>query len=110
VSEQSSEFVVVLCTAPDAETAGRIARVLVERRLAACANIVSGLTSVFRWEGAIQDDAEVLLVIKSRRELFERLEAAIADEHPYDVPEILALPVLAGSTAYLSWLSAETTP
>lgn len=108
--ETESEFVVVLCTAPDRATARRIARELVDRRLAACVNVADGLLSVFRWEGALHEDAEVLLSIKTRRTLLDPLASAIAELHPYETPEVLALPVLGGSASYLAWLSSETAP
>ncbi len=108
MDQPAAEFIVVLCTAPDSETARRIGRELVERRLAACVNIAGGLLSVYRWEGALHEDSEVLLLIKTRRALFEQLTDAIVGLHPYSVPEVLALPVIAGSASYLGWLSAET--
>ncbi|HET9836472.1 MAG TPA: divalent-cation tolerance protein CutA [Rhodanobacteraceae bacterium] len=98
----------ILCTCPDAESAGRIASALVEERLAACVNRVPGLTSVYRWQGKIQEDSEVLLLIKSRGELFESLRARLVALHPYDVPEVIALGIAAGHAPYLEWLCRET--
>ena len=95
---------VVLVAAPDAETARSIARTLVEERLAACGNVVSGVTSVYRWKGAVQEDAEALLVLKTSRQTMERLSARVIELHPYEVPEVLALDVAYGSAAYLEWL------
>lgn len=101
--------IVVLVTAPDLETAREMARQLVERRLAACANLLSPVHSLFRWEGKIDDEQEVLLVIKSRRSLFEnQLLPAIQELHPYQVPEVLAVPVLLGNPAYLDWIAEST--
>ncbi len=94
----------VLSTVGSAEDAERIARALVERRLAACVNVVPGLVSIYRWKGGVERDDERLLVIKTRRDRFEALKEAIASLHPYEVPEVLALPVEAGSAAYLAWL------
>lgn len=104
-----SDTLLVLCTCPDAESAGRIARALVEERLAACVNRVPGLTSVYRWQGAIQEDDEVLLLIKTRRERFEALRARLVALHPYDVPEVIALDIATGHAPYLEWLRTETT-
>ena len=99
---------VVLITAPDLETARKLARELVEARAAACANIVPGLTSIYRWQGAVQEDAEALLVLKTTRARFEALRDRILALHPYQVPEVLALPVEAGSARYLGWIADET--
>lgn len=99
----------ILCTCPDAESAGRIARTLVDERLAACVNRLPGVTSVYRWQGEIHEDGEVLLLIKTRRELFEALRARVMALHPYDVPEVIALEIAAGHAPYLQWLRAETT-
>ena len=108
MSEEPTAYIVVLCTAPDQQAARLIGERLVERRLAACVNIVPGLASVYRWEGAVHEDAETLLVIKTRRDLFDEVAADIAAAHPYRVPEIIALPVVRGSASYLDWLAAET--
>lgn len=93
---------VVLCTFPDVEQARGIAAELVERRLAACVNLLPGVESVYRWEGKVERAGEVLAVIKTTR--YPELEAALQDLHPYEVPEILALPVAAGLAGYLAWL------
>lgn len=90
------------------EEAERIARRLVENRLAACVNIVPGVTSVYRWEGSIEKGSEWLLLIKTRRELFDRLEAELKTLHSYAVPEIVALTVVEGSAQYLDWIAHET--
>jgi periplasmic divalent cation tolerance protein len=103
-----TDKIIVLSTCESAEEAARLARALVEQRLAACVNILPGLRSVYRWKGAVEDTAEWLLLIKSRRDLFDRLRQAIEKEHSYEVPEIIALPVVAGSENYLQWLAAET--
>jgi periplasmic divalent cation tolerance protein len=105
---------VVLCTAPanndsaGADVAARLARGLVDANLAACVNLVSGVRSFYRWEGAVQDDAEVQLVIKTRRSRFAELEEWLKREHPYSVPEIIALPIERGSQAYLDWVRDQT--
>lgn len=99
----------ILCTCPDADSAARIARALVEERLAACVNRVPGLASVYRWQGEIHEDSEVLLLIKTRGELFESLRARLVALHPHDVPEVIALDIAAGHAPYLEWLRTETT-
>ena len=103
-----SEFVVVLMTAPDADVAGSIAHTLVEERLVACVNILPGLRSLYHWQGKLCDDAEVLCLMKTRLDLFAPLQKRIASLHPYEVPETIALPLVAGSASYLGWLSQET--
>lgn len=103
-----SDALLILCTCPDTDSATRIARALVEECLAACVNRVPGLVSVYRWQGEIHEDHEVLLLIKSRRELFESLRARIIELHPYDVPEVIALEIAAGHAPYLEWLRTET--
>ena len=103
-----TDKIVVLCTCGSTEEAGRISTRLVESRLAACVNVVPGLTSVYRWKDAVEESAEWLLVIKSRRNLFERLRAEIVKLHSYEVPEIIALPVVDGAESYLAWIDTET--
>ena len=104
-----TDALVALSTVGNAADARRIARALVERRLAACVNVVPGLTSVYSWKGAVETDEEVLLVIKTRRARFEALRAALLELHPYELPELIALPVEAGHPPYLDWLDASTT-
>jgi periplasmic divalent cation tolerance protein len=99
--------VVVLSTAPSAEEAERIATALVDRRLAACVNLVPGVVSIYRWQGARQRESEVLLLIKTRSEKLPALKEALTELHPYDVPEAVALPVADGLAPYLAWLDAE---
>jgi periplasmic divalent cation tolerance protein len=103
-----TDTLVVLVTAPTADRAAEIARAVVEERLAACGNVVPGLRSIYRWEGKIEDEAEALLVLKTTRDRFEALRARILALHPYQVPEVIALPVEAGSAPYLAWVFAET--
>ena len=109
-SDADVAVAVVLVTAPDAETGARLARSLVEERLAACANLIPGVRSIYRWEGRVQDDAEVLLVLKTRAERVDALAARVCELHPYDVPEVVALPAVGGSRAYLDWVRAESGP
>jgi periplasmic divalent cation tolerance protein len=96
---------VVLVTVPDLETARRIGRTLVEERLAACANIVPGIVSIYRWEDQINEDPELLLLLKTRLERYEELEGRVKQLHPYTLPEIIALQVHSGSVAYLHWIA-----
>lgn len=94
-----------LCTCPDTESADAIATALVEQRLAACVNILPGLTSVYQWDGKIQHDAEVLLLIKTTEQQIETLTARVHELHPYELPEIIAVPVTRGLPQYLKWVS-----
>ena len=103
-----SEVVAVLVSAPDAETARRIGRTLVEERLAACVNVVPGVSSIYRWRGAVEEAAEVLLVVKTRAERADALAARVRTLHPYELPEVVVLPVRGGSRAYLQWVAAES--
>ena len=103
-----TEALVVLVTAPDPEKAAEIARTLVEERLAACGSVVPGLRSIYRWEGRVEDDREALLLLKTTRARFEALRARVLALHPYQVPEVLALPVEAGSAPYLAWIAEAT--
>ncbi|HEX8244590.1 MAG TPA: divalent-cation tolerance protein CutA [Longimicrobium sp.] len=99
---------VVLMTAPDAETGRRIARALVDERLIACANVLPGVTSVYRWQGAVEEAAEVLVVMKTPAARVPRLVERAAALHPYEVPELLALTVAEGLPAYCRWVMEET--
>ncbi|MGI5861317.1 MAG: divalent-cation tolerance protein CutA [Myxococcales bacterium] len=95
---------VVLVTAPSADKAVEIGRVLVEERLAACANLVSPIRSIYRWQGKVEDEAEALLLIKTRVDVFERLRERVVGLHEYSCPEIVALPIIRGHEPYLRWL------
>lgn len=103
---QASRVNLALCTAPNRRVARRLARTLVEEELAACANLVPFVTSIYRWKGKICDDREVLLLIKTSRASRERLSRRIREIHPYDTPEILFLPIASGEENYLQWLLA----
>ena len=102
------EFVLILVTTSSQEETERIARSLVDSRQAACVNIISGLRSIYRWKGKIWDEGELLLFIKTRISLFEQVEAKIKEIHSYEVPEIIAIPIIRGSKAYLNWLREST--
>jgi len=96
---------VALCTVPDQATATILAEKLVAERLAACVNIVPGIQSVYQWQGNIEHDNELLLIIKTRADAFAALEQAILQYHPYELPEIIAVSIEAGSSAYLEWIN-----
>jgi periplasmic divalent cation tolerance protein len=96
--------VVALTTVASAEDAERLARALVERRLAACVNVVPGVVSHYRWKGELQRDEERLLVIKTRSERLDALRSALVELHPYELPELVALEIAAGHQPYLDWL------
>lgn len=95
-------------TAPDREVAGRIARALVERSLAACVQQLPGITSTYRWEGEVEEAEEILLLVKTRAERFDAVCAAILELHPYQTPEILAVPVTSAFTGYHEWVVEQS--
>lgn len=97
-------YLVVYCTCPDTASAERIAAALVGERLAACVNIAASVRSVYCWQGEPQNDQELLLIIKTRYDVYAGLEARIQELHPYDVAEIIALPIIAGAADYLAWI------
>jgi periplasmic divalent cation tolerance protein len=101
-------YCVALITAGSADEAARIGRALVEERLAACANIVGPIRSIYRWREELQDEPEHLLLVKTRRNLFNRLAERVGELHSYETPGIIALPVIAGSAPYLEWVGAST--
>jgi len=98
------EYLFVSITTTSSEEAERIAEALVQERLAACVNIVPAITSIYRWQGEVHRDSEVLLIAKSRPGLFDPLVARVKELHSYEIPEIIALPITAGSKAYLKWI------
>ncbi|CAN5862463.1 divalent-cation tolerance protein CutA [soil metagenome] len=106
--DPAGELLLVLTTMPDTGQAQQLARALVAERLIACANLVPGLTSVFRWEDEVQTAGEVLLLLKTRRSKLSHLSERVRALHPYDNPELLALPVEAGLEAYCHWVLDET--
>lgn len=101
-------YQLILTTVPSRKDALKIARILISRRVAACVSIVPGAESIFRWKGKAGKAKEFLLLIKTRAAVFRRLEKILAENHPYEVPEILALNVSKGNQKYLKWLAAET--
>jgi len=100
--------VVVFVTVPSEKEGVFLGRTLVEQRLVACATLIPNVRSIFRWEGKISEEQECLLVLKSRTEVYDALEVAVKAHHSYDVPEIIALPILQGSAEYLSWIREMT--
>jgi len=102
-----TDKIIVLSTASSAEEAEKIARRLVEQRLAACVNVAAGVRSFYRWKGSIEDTGEWLLIIKSSRSRFEKLQAELEKLHSYEVPEVIAMPVIEGARNYLDWMEGE---
>ena len=98
----------ILSTCPDADTAQRLARILVEERLAACVSLLPGAVSTYRWQGRVEQATEVQLLAKTTADRRDALMARLAELHPYELPEILAVETAAGLPAYLDWVTAET--
>jgi periplasmic divalent cation tolerance protein len=105
-----TDKIVVLCNCSSADEAAAVARHLVDERLAACVNILPGVRSVYRWQGAVEEASEWTLLIKTRRHLFEALRHAVQKKHSYSLPELIAVPVVDGSSTYLDWIDHETLP
>ncbi|NTX01442.1 MULTISPECIES: divalent-cation tolerance protein CutA [Myxococcus] len=103
-----TDAILVLVTAPSADKAAELARTVVEEQLAACGNILPGLRSIYRWEGKVQDDAEALILFKTRAALFDTLRARIIALHPYQVPEVLRVDIADGHAPYLAWILDNT--
>jgi periplasmic divalent cation tolerance protein len=103
-----TDKIVVLSNCGSSEEATRVARALVGQRLAACVSIIPGVQSIYRWQGAIEEAAEWTLLIKTRRSLFDRLRAALLRAHSYELPEVIAMPVVDGHGDYLAWIDRET--
>ena len=99
---------IVITNVPNQETALAIARALVERKLAACVNVLAECASVYRWDGKVETAREVPLLIKTRAAIYDEVEAAIRSLHPYELPEIIAVPVERGLSDYLEWVNSET--
>jgi periplasmic divalent cation tolerance protein len=102
------ENLLVLTNCPDETVANTIARAVIEEKLAACVNILPRVQSVYRWQGSVESASEVPLLIKTAASAYPALEQRIAELHPYELPEIIALPIVQGLPAYLNWLAAET--
>jgi periplasmic divalent cation tolerance protein len=108
--QENDKSVLVYSTFPSLEAAEAVGRELVERRLAACVNILPGMTSIYRWEGAIAHDREVVMIIKTRDVLVPNVIETVKSRHSYTNPALIVLPIIDGSPDYLSWLLAETLP
>ncbi|CAN5514362.1 hypothetical protein BH20ACI3_BH20ACI3_01480 [soil metagenome] len=107
VTTESSDPIMILMTAADVAEANRLAEMLVGAQLAACVQILPHVNSVYRWKGMIERETEVLLIAKTARSKFEKVEREVRALHSYETPEIIALPITAGSAPYLKWLSAS---
>lgn len=101
-------FILVLCTVNSKENAKNIAQILVKEKLAACVNIIKGIESLYLWENEIADDDEFLLLIKTKKNLYEKLESRIKEIHPYEIPEIICFPIEKGLPEYLNWIDKST--
>ena len=110
VQVSDTKCLVVLCTCTEGAPATRLAQALVEEKLAACVNRLPGVISSFRWEGRVEEERETLLLIKSTEDRLEALTARITELHPYELPEVVAVPVLGGLDSYLDWLRDSVTP
>jgi periplasmic divalent cation tolerance protein len=108
--QENDKPVLIYSTFPSAEAAEAVGRVLVERQLAACVNILPGMTSIYRWEGAIARDSEAVMIIKTRKSLSERVTAEVGAMHPYSNPALVEIAINGGSQAYVDWLMGETRP
>jgi periplasmic divalent cation tolerance protein len=106
--DDENDTLLVFTNLPDRDAALGLARALVERRLAACVNVLGGCTSVYRWQGDVEEAAEVPVLLKTRAARYPELEAAIRELHPYELPEIVAVPVVRGLPEYLDWVAEET--
>ncbi|GJQ59539.1 MAG: divalent-cation tolerance protein CutA [Candidatus Scalindua sp. AMX11] len=100
--------IVIFITTSSLDEAKKLGRTLVEEKLAACSNIMSPVHSIYHWQGELCDDEEALMVLKTKRELFSQIETRVKELHSYEVPEIIAMPIIEGSENYLSWLKNET--
>jgi periplasmic divalent cation tolerance protein len=106
--EPSVTVLVCYCTCPDAASAERLARALVEERLAACVNLLPGVHSIYRWQGAIEQAGEVLLLVKTTRARLDALAARVRALHPHELPELIAVEAAGGLPGYLDWVAAES--
>lgn len=104
-----SDHALVICSCPDSGAADSIARYLVGEKLAACVNQIRNVNSTYEWQGKVQSSDEILLVIKTRPTVYPKLEAAIRKMHPYELPEVIMVPITAGLPDYLAWIDAQTT-
>ncbi|MES9847768.1 MAG: divalent-cation tolerance protein CutA [Candidatus Thiodiazotropha sp.] len=101
-------LLLILCTAPDRETALKLSRSLLEQRLAACVNLSPPVTSVYHWQGKLEESEEILLLIKTTKQQYNNVEARLRAQHPYELPEIIAVPVEQGLDDYIDWVERCT--
>jgi periplasmic divalent cation tolerance protein len=106
----AGEYLLVLCSCPEASTAERIARVLIESKAAACVNVLPGMRSIYVWRGAVETSDEQLLLIKTSASVYPAVEALIRDQHPYELPEVIAVPIVRGLASYLNWIDECVKP
>ncbi|MDH3315423.1 MAG: divalent-cation tolerance protein CutA [Gammaproteobacteria bacterium] len=106
--QDSTPYRLVLCTCPDMGTAKDLAKRLVASRLAACVNILPGLTSVYEWKGAVETESELLLLAKTTQKRYPALESTLRAAHPYELPEIICVPIVAGLSGYIEWIENST--
>ena len=102
------EFIVIYCTVPNKKEGKEIAKKLVERKLVACVNIIDNVESVFSWDGEMSEAKEAMMIIKTKKDLFDKVQFIIQELHSYNVPEIIALPILLAEDTYLKWVEHET--
>lgn len=102
------EFIIIYCTTPNKKEGVEIAKALIEGKLAACVNIIDKVESVFSWNGELMEEKEAMLIIKSRKELFTRINHMIQKLHSYNVPEVIAIPIIEADETYLKWIAHET--
>ena len=108
MSEESKSYIIVFVTTGSVEEAQKVGRALVEDRLVACTNIISPIQSIFQWQGKVSDEGEALLMAKTRASLFNDIVVRVKQLHSYEVPEIIAIPIVAGAEDYLNWIAEET--
>ena len=102
------DFIIILVTTSSEEEGRKIAQALIEKRFAACVNLIKDIESIYRWKGKISDEKEILMMIKTRKKLYRSVEEEVKKLHSYEVPEIIALPISSGSKDYLYWMDSET--
>lgn len=102
------EFIVIYCTVPNKKEGKEIARKLIEKKLAACVNILDKIESVFSWDGEMSEENEAMMIIKTKKELFEKVNGVIQGLHSYNVPEVIAIPIIDADETYLKWIAHET--
>lgn len=107
---QTSDYCLVMSTCPDAATAEALAGLLLESGAAACVNIVPGLRSLYYWQGRLEASAETLLLIKTRNDAYPRVESLLRARHPYELPEVVRVPIESGSVPYLDWINSQVKP